>query len=67
MKLLKRIWNYFFPRREKGFKWTGNVTPQDERDVEYHEIGFFEPEDFKEKFNKSKSLKEYLSKIDKNE
>lgn len=67
MKSLKRLWDYFFPKRERGFEWNGFVTPQEEKNVIYHEVGFFDPITLEEKFKKSDTLKDFIKKIDTHE
>ena len=62
MKFFKRIWRYFF--RKKIFEHHQYVTPEHEKNPEFHEVVFFEPVTPIDKFNKVKDLKGFLNKID---
>ncbi len=60
-KKIRKIWNYFFPLREYEPPAFNNEIKKEKR----VEVIFAEPVTSRDKFNTSKSLKEFLNKIDK--
>lgn len=63
MNILKRIFNYFFlPDPDDPPLPLVRSVPKRH---EYHEVAFFEPVTPKQIFDKSKGMKEFLTKISK--
>ncbi len=63
MKILNRLWEYFFGK--KTDPPTGYVSTERMEEWGTSEVKFFDPVTLEEQFKTSKTLKDFLKKIDK--
>lgn len=61
MKLIKRIWNLFFPRQVEFPPVLDRIKSHEES----RRVKFFEPVTSEDKFNSSEDLADFIKKIDK--